>query len=50
MKSDPSAGIMKMMKKMYDEGDDDMKRNLNKAWEQAQNKKQGGGEMPDLDM
>merc|ERR1712178_30142 len=51
MKADPSASIMKMMKKMYDEGDDDMKRNLNKAWEQAQNKKQGAaGDMPDMDM
>uniref|UniRef100_A0A7E4UWD3 Calcyclin-binding protein n=1 Tax=Panagrellus redivivus TaxID=6233 RepID=A0A7E4UWD3_PANRE len=39
---DPQAGIMSMMKKMYDEGDDDMKRNLRKAWHESQNK-QGGG-------
>jgi calcyclin binding protein len=36
---DPSAGLMDMMKKMYDEGDDEMKRTMQKAWWEAQNKK-----------
>lgn len=39
---DPSGGLMKIMKKMYDEGDDDMKRTLTKTWYEAQNK-QGEG-------
>lgn len=29
---DPSAGIMGLMKEMYDEGDDEMKRVIAKAW------------------
>jgi len=33
---------MKMMKKMYDEGDDDMKRTISKSWYEAQNKKTDG--------
>ena len=28
-----------MMKKMYDEGDDDMKRTIAKAWTEGQEKK-----------
>lgn len=39
---DPQAGMMKMMKKMYDEGDDDMKRTISKSWYEAQNKKTDG--------
>jgi hypothetical protein len=39
---------MKMMKKMYDEGDDNMKRTIAEAWTKAQDKKGGG--MDDLDM
>jgi len=27
---------MKMMKQMYDEGDDDMKRTMRKAWHEGQ--------------
>ena len=37
---------MNMMKKMYDDGDDEMKRTLSKAWYESQNKKgksPGGG-------
>ena len=45
--SDPSAGIMNIMKKMYDEGDDDMKRMLKKTWYESQNKKANEG-MPGL--
>lgn len=29
---DPSAGLMDMMKKMYEEGDDNMKRTIAEAW------------------
>jgi len=36
--ADPSASIMNMMKKMYDEGDDEMKRTIAKAWTESRNK------------
>lgn len=35
---DPQAAIMDMMKKMYDEGDDEMKRTINKAWNESMSK------------
>jgi calcyclin binding protein len=38
-KDDPSAGLMDMMKKLYDEGDDEMKRTMQKAMWEARNKK-----------
>ena len=38
---DPSAGLMDMMKKMYDEGDENMKRTIAEAWTKAQDKKSG---------
>jgi len=38
-KADPSAGLMNMMKKMYEEGDDEMKRTIAKAWTEGQDKK-----------
>jgi calcyclin binding protein len=38
-KEDPSAGLMDMMRKMYEEGDDEMKRTMQKAWWEAQHKK-----------
>lgn len=42
--ADPSDGLMNMLKKIYTEGDDDMKRTINKAWSESQEKKvQGGG-------
>lgn len=37
--SDPSAGLMNIMKKMYESGDDDMKRMIAKAWTEGQEKK-----------
>ena len=40
---DPSASIMKMMQKMYDEGDDDMKRTISKAWYESKS-----GKTPDM--
>jgi len=33
--ADPSAGLMNMMKQMYAEGDDDMKRTIAKAWTES---------------
>lgn len=46
--SDPSAGIMDMMKNMYNEGDDDMKRTIAKAWTESRNKSPGDMDMPKL--
>jgi len=51
--ADPTKGIMDMMKKMYDEGDDDMKRTIAKAWTESRDKKAPGGlpgglDLPDL--
>jgi len=45
--SDPSAGIMNLMKKMYDDGDDDMKRMIKKTWYESQ-QKQKSGELGDV--
>ncbi|KAM6918222.1 calcyclin-binding protein [Xenentodon cancila] len=42
---DPSEGLMSMLKKIYDEGDDDMKRTINKAWSESQEKKIRGEDM-----
>lgn len=41
----PQAGIMKMMKQMYDDGDDEMKRTIAKAWTESRDK-QATGENP----
>jgi calcyclin binding protein len=38
---DPSSGLMDMMKKMYEDGDDEMKRTIAKAWTEGQEKKVG---------
>jgi len=45
--ADPSASIMNMMKKMYTEGDDEMKKTIAKAWTQARDKNGAGG-MPGM--
>jgi calcyclin binding protein len=49
---DPNASLMSLMKQMYDEGDDEMKRTIKKAWCESQDKKAGGGGgpggMPDM--
>ncbi|XP_061696099.1 calcyclin-binding protein [Syngnathoides biaculeatus] len=37
--ADPSNGLMNMLKKIYSEGDDEMKRTINKAWSESQEKK-----------
>ncbi|XP_015927488.1 calcyclin-binding protein [Parasteatoda tepidariorum] len=36
---DPSGGLMTLMKQMYEDGDDDMKRTIAKAWTEARDKK-----------
>ncbi|ERN06697.1 hypothetical protein AMTRI_Chr01g134860 [Amborella trichopoda] len=36
---DPMAGIMDMMKNMYEEGDEDMKRTIAKAWTESRSGK-----------
>jgi len=46
--ADPSASIMNMMKKMYNEGDDEMKKTIAKAWTQARDKNPMGGGMPGM--
>ncbi|XP_039014972.1 DExH-box ATP-dependent RNA helicase DExH8-like [Hibiscus syriacus] len=38
---DPMAGIMDLMKNMYEEGDEDMKRTIAKAWTDARSGKTG---------
>lgn len=43
---DPQAGIMNLMQKMYDDGDDDMKRTIAKAWSESQEKKAAGDFTP----
>lgn len=35
---------MNMLKKIYSEGDDEMKRTINKAWAESQDKKARGDE------
>jgi len=39
---DPSAGLMDLMKQMYEDGDDEMKRTIAKAWTESRDKKEGG--------
>ena len=39
---DPGTSMMKLMQKMYDDGDDDMKRTIKKAWHESQEKKNRG--------
>ncbi|XP_069697784.1 calcyclin-binding protein [Periplaneta americana] len=35
---DPSAGLMDMMRQIYEDGDDDMKRTIAKAWTESREK------------
>lgn len=37
--SDPAASLMNLMKNLYQDGDDEMKRTIAKAWTEAQDKK-----------
>ena len=41
---DPQEGLMNLMKKMYDEGDDEMKRTIRKSWHETQSKKGAAGD------
>lgn len=41
---DPSSSLMTMMKKMYEEGDEDMKKTIAKAWCESQDKKKIPGD------
>lgn len=52
LSEDPSKGLMDMMKKMYEEGDDEMKRTIGKAWFDSSRKNGTGSEssMPNFDM
>lgn len=43
---DPSSSIMGLLKQMYDDGDDDMKRTIAKAWASNQDKKSSIDDMP----
>ncbi|EHB18062.1 Calcyclin-binding protein [Heterocephalus glaber] len=40
--TDPSEGLMNVLKKIYEDGDDDMKRTINKAWVESREKKAKG--------
>lgn len=40
--SDPSSGLMNLMKKMYDEGDTSTKQMIAKTWSESMNKQQQG--------
>ncbi|XP_068196850.1 calcyclin-binding protein [Antennarius striatus] len=46
--ADPSDGLMNMLKKIYSEGDDEMKRTINKAWSESQEKKLRGEDTMDF--
>lgn len=37
--ADPESSLMNLMKKMYQDGDDEMKRSIAKAWTESQEKK-----------
>ncbi|XP_032666616.1 calcyclin-binding protein [Odontomachus brunneus] len=39
--NDPGASLMSLMKKMYQDGDDDMKKTIAKAWTESQQKNAG---------
>jgi len=45
---DPSGGLMDMMKQMYEDGDDDMKRMIAKAWTEGKSKQTPEG--PEFNM
>jgi calcyclin binding protein len=40
-KKDPSEGLMDLLKKLYDEGDDEMKRTIAKSWTESRSKTSG---------
>lgn len=48
--ADPGAGLMNLMKHMYDSGDDEMKRTIAKSMYESQNKQRSGGGMGDMEL
>ncbi|EHB07996.1 Calcyclin-binding protein [Heterocephalus glaber] len=40
--TDPSEGLMNVLKTIYEDGDDDMKRTINKAWVESRKKQAKG--------
>ena len=42
-KKDPGDGLMDLLKQMHDDGDDEMKRTIQKAWHESRAK-----QTPDL--
>lgn len=46
--AEPGDGLMNMLKKIYSEGDDEMKRTINKVWTESQEKKIRGEEPIDF--
>jgi len=44
--ADPMAGLMGLMKNMYEDGDDEMKKTIAKAWTDARSGKPGMGSSP----
>ncbi|XP_068921622.1 calcyclin-binding protein [Petaurus breviceps papuanus] len=40
--TDPSEGLMNVLKKIYEDGDDEMKRTINKAWVESREKQAKG--------
>ena len=48
MNNNAEAGIMNMLKQIYEEGDDDMKRTINKAWTESNSKR--NSELDKLDL
>ena len=45
---DPGASLMGLMKQMYQDGDDEMKRSIAKAWQESQDKRVKGDGPPEL--
>ncbi|KAK3907478.1 Calcyclin-binding protein [Frankliniella fusca] len=45
---DPSSSIMGLLKQMYEDGDDEMKRTIAKAWSSNQDKKSTLDDMPSM--
>ncbi|KAM3716635.1 Calcyclin-binding protein [Dirofilaria immitis] len=45
-KADPQESLMGMIKQLYDDGDDDMKRTICKAWHESQTKKNANLDEP----
>lgn len=40
--NDPSAGLMNMMKRLYETGDSETKRMIAKSWQESEEKRQRG--------